>query len=257
MAQEIFKRKEIKYLLTREQYTALRERIAPYMQVDEYGLSRISNIYFDTDNYDLIRESLDKPFYKEKMRLRAYGRITADSPVFLELKKKYDGIVYKRRVKLSLSEAKDFLFEGKLPDADSQVLYEIKYFMDFYKPEKATFISYDRVAMFGKEDPNLRITFDENLRVAFDRGDIQSGREGRRILDEDEYLMEIKVNSAMPLWLTRALSELSIFPTSFSKYGRACMEYMDYGKCDVVAPSYVAAVKPEERRVNLRIKKFA
>lgn len=256
MSQNTFKRLEIKYLISKDQYECLQKMISPYMQADEYGLSRISSIYFDTDNYDLIRESLEKPVYKEKLRMRAYGTVTKESNVFVELKKKYEGVVYKRRVKMSLSEAEAFLFEGIYPKEDSQILREIKYFLDFHKPERTTFISYDRLAMYGKTDSNLRITFDSNLRAAFDRRDIVSGKEGRPILTEDTYLMEIKAAGCMPLWLTGVLSDLKIYPASFSKYGRACKDFMDYGKCEFVPQNCRTEVK-ENGKVMLCIKKFA
>lgn len=231
MAGNIFERVEIKYLLSREQYDALRIKLEPYMQVDEYGLSTISSIYYDTANYDIIRTSMEKPVYKEKLRLRAYGDITEDSTVFLELKKKYDGVVYKRRVSLPIKAASDYLEKGIYPEKyDSQILREIDYFLIMNHPETGTLIAYDRVAMYGREDKELRITFDKNLRTALGQKSLLEASEERPITRENEYLMEIKVLGNMPLWLTSALTHLNIYPHSFSKYAEAMKIYSAYGK---------------------------
>lgn len=233
MAQDIFKRVEVKYLLNEDQYLRFREINSDKIIEDEYGLSKISSIYFDTNGYDLIRESLEKPVYKEKLRLRGYGDINENSPLYLELKKKYDGIVYKRRIKLGYTEAMDYLYKNIPPKHDSQILREIDYFIKYYRPEKSTYISYDRIATYGKEDKELRITFDKNIHVAFDRNNLINGEEGKTIIPDGYRLMEIKVSGAMPKWLTDSLSELNIYPTSFSKYGKACKDYLEYGKCAI------------------------
>ena len=230
MAGNIFERVEIKYLLNKEQYDALRLKLEPYMQVDEYGLSTISSIYYDTANYDVIRTSMEKPTYKEKLRLRAYGTIKKDSTVYLELKKKYDGVVYKRRVALPIKVAADYLERGIYPkESDSQILREIDYFVKTNHVTRGTLIAYDRTAMFGKEDKELRITFDQNIRTSFDKTDLLDEKEEKPVIKENEYLMEIKVLGAMPMWLTGALTELNIYPHSFSKYAEAMTKYMVQG----------------------------
>ena len=226
MAGNIFERVEIKYLLNKEQYDALRIKLEPYMQVDEYGLSTISSIYYDTDTYDVIRTSMEKPSYKEKLRLRAYGTIKEDSTVYLELKKKYDGVVYKRRVALPIKVAADYLERGIYPkDNDSQIFREIDYFVKSNKVTTGTLIAYDRTAMFGKEDKELRITFDQNIRTSFDKVDLRTKKEEKPVIKNNEYLMEIKVLGSMPMWLTEALNELKIYPHSFSKYAQAMKLY--------------------------------
>ena len=96
----VFKRYELKYLLTPAQRDAVLLGIAPYMQLDRYGHTTIRNIYFDTGDYRLIRRSIEKPAYKEKLRVRSYRLVGSDDTVFVELKKKYDGVVYKRRIAL-------------------------------------------------------------------------------------------------------------------------------------------------------------
>jgi len=230
MAGNIFERVEIKYLLTKEQYDALNIKLEPYMQVDEYGLNTISSIYYDTKHYDVIRTSMEKPAYKEKLRLRAYGSIKDTSTVYLELKKKYDGIVYKRRVALPIKVAADYLEKGIYPkDYDSQILREIDYFIKFNRPSTGTLIACERVAMFGKEDKELRITFDSNIRTSFDKTNLQTEKEEKPVIDKNRYLMEIKVPGTMPLWLTAALNELKIYPHSFSKYGEAMTIYSKQG----------------------------
>jgi hypothetical protein len=242
MAQCIFKRLEIKYLLSEKQYNQIKDRLSSHMEVDEYGLSTVSSIYYDTENYDIIRTSLEKPEYKEKLRLRTYGEVKEDSTAFLELKKKYDGVVYKRRITLPLKEAEDYLNKGIYPCKDSQILREIDYFIRTYKPARRTFVAYDRVAMYGKEDKDLRITFDKDIRTAFDTGNLKEGIATKPVTGRGERLMEIKVAGAMPMWLVNILSELKIYPVSFSKYGTACKLYMDYGK----APESAYGCHPEQ-----------
>lgn len=220
----VFQRYESKYLLTEEKYNLMRKKLEPYMQVDQYGLSTICNIYYDTPDYRLIRASLDKPAYKEKFRVRSYGIPKSGSNVFLEIKKKYSGIVYKRREVMSHEQSLEYLESRKKP-FDSQILREIDYFFDFYNLNPAVFLAYDRIAMFGTEDPELRLTFDSNIRSRFDDLNLASGDRGELLLRGDEkYLLETKIYQAMPVWLTKMLSELEIYPTSFSKYGRVYEE---------------------------------
>ncbi len=225
------------------------------MQDDEYGLSTISSIYFDTDNYDVIRTSLEKPVYKEKLRLRVYGKVKDDSKAFLELKKKYEGVVYKRRVVLTLKEAMDYLNKGIYPVEDSQILREIDYFIKMYKPTRGTYIAYDRIAMYGLEDKDLRITFDKDIRVSFDRNSIVPPEDVKPVTKEGERLMEIKAQGAMPLWLTSALSELRIYPVSFSKYGMAAKTYLDYGRKSVAMN--LRAAEDAQKIVNVQTQEGA
>ena len=228
--QNVFKRYEKKYLLNQNQYRELKRKITSMMEVDEYGLHKICNIYFDTDAYDLIRTSLEKPTYKEKLRIRSYGIPKLNDMVFLELKKKYKGIVYKRRVRLTLEEAQNFLLEGKSPKDGNQVIGEINWFLKSYSPIPKAYISYDRCALFGREDPNLRITFDQNITYRDTCLDLSKGSWGTKILKPGTTLMEIKIPECMPLWLSQILAELEIFPTSFSKYGTCYKEHIIYKK---------------------------
>ncbi len=222
----VFERVEKKYLLTREKYNLLLEAIEPYMSADSYGKHTIGNIYYDTDTYELISRSIEKPKYKEKFRIRSYGIPKAEDKVFLEIKKKYKGTVYKRRVSMTLREAEDYLEKGIKPQKEGQILKEIDYFMSFYKPTPKVYLAYDRIAYFGKENKDIRITFDHNIRSRLCNMSLAEGDYGTPLLDEYHYLMEIKVPGAMPLWLSKILSDLEIYPTSFSKYGNVYKQFI-------------------------------
>lgn len=218
-----FQRVEKKYRMNLEQYEDFMKRAAGYIELDEYGLHTISNIYYDTKYYDLIRNSIEKPKYKEKFRVRGYGKVTEDSCIFLEIKKKYKGIVYKRRTSLIAGEARGYLEKGIFPENGDQIMKEIEYFFQFYRPEPKLYLAYDRMAYVGTGDSSLRLTIDQNIRSRKEHLDLIYGDEGE-CLDKGGYLMEIKVPAAYPLWLARLLSELKIYPVSFSKYGTVYKE---------------------------------
>ena len=217
----IFRRVEKKYRLTPAEKDALLGLIAHHLTPDAHGRSTISSLYLDTPDHLIIRNSIIARTYKEKLRLRSYGIPTPDTSVFLEIKKKYEGVVYKRREVMTLHEAMDYI-SGGAPPMDSQIMREISYAMRFYhQPQPAMLIAYDREAYFDQELPSLRITFDMNVR--YRQGDLHldHGHDGTLLLPPDAIIMEIKTDGAMPVWLARALSDLSIHPTSFSKYGTA------------------------------------
>ena len=218
----IFQRVEKKYMLTKEQYESLIKAIAPYMEIDKYGETEIRNIYFDNSADELIETSLKKPTYKEKLRLRSYGTPDSDSTVFFEIKKKYRGVVYKRRISMTLSEAYTYIETGKLPEhLQGNIPVEIDYMIRRYRLSPKAFISYKRVAWAGKDNPDLRITFDREITSRYGDTRLESDTDGHKVLDPDTFLMEIKIPGAMPLWLAHALSERNIFPHSFSKFGSA------------------------------------
>jgi len=222
MIQTVFERKEVKYILTKAQRDAMLDAMKGLMQEDQYGLTTICNIYFDTDNSRLVRESIEKPVYKEKLRMRTYGVPTDGSLAFIELKKKFQGIVYKRRETLPYLEAYAFLTERKRPSKWSQIMAELDYALDFYQgiaPAMALF--YDRTAYLGCEDPELRMTLDTNIRYRTHDFDLRSGAAGKVLMGPDSYILEIKILDAMPLWMSRILDKLKIYPTSYSKYGSA------------------------------------
>lgn len=226
MPQTIFERLETKYVLTKRQYTALHDYLTCKMKPDQYGTYTVASLYYDTDRFDLIRASIEKPVYKEKLRLRSYGVCERGKPVFLELKKKYKGIVYKRRVALTLEEARIFLEHGLAPEKNIQILDEIRYFLTLYPVSEKAFICYDRTALLDADDDDLRVTFDSNIRFRQTELSLDKGNWGTGIFEKDQILMEIKTPTAIPLWLSHALSDLQIFPTTFSKYGFCYKQYL-------------------------------
>lgn len=216
-----FERSEKKYLLTTAQYTALRDVLDAHMTADTYKQYTVCNLYFDTEHNDLIRRSIEKPRYKEKLRLRSYGVVTDDDKVFLEIKKKYKGVVYKRRIVLPYGEVKAYLYDGIPPSETGQIFREIDYFIKFYQAAPKLYLSYDRVALCGVgEEKGLRVTFDRNIQSRTYDLDLSVPPSGEQLLAPDQWLMEIKAPGAVPLWLSDALTQLAIYPNSFSKYGK-------------------------------------
>ncbi len=216
-----FQRSEKKYLLTTAQYTALRQVLDARMTADKYKRYTVCNLYFDTEHNDLIRRSIEKPCYKEKMRLRSYGVVGDEDKVFLEIKKKYKGVVYKRRIVLPYGEAKAYLYKGVPPSETGQIFREIDYFIKFYNAAPKLYLSYDREALCGVgEEKGLRVTFDRNIQSRTYDLDLSVPPSGEQLLEPDQWLMELKAPGAVPLWLSEALTKLEIYPTSFSKYGR-------------------------------------
>ncbi len=216
--QSCFRRVEKKYLLSPEQYEAMRAGMAAHMVPDAHPRYSISNIYYDTPDFELIRTSLEKPVYKEKLRMRSYGVPGDQDKAFVEIKKKFDGVVYKRRVTLPVREAVDWL-AGCGEARRGQIDREIEYVLTYYGLAPAAFIAYDREAYAGRDNGELRITFDTRLRGRTNALDLRAGDFGRPILPADQILMEIKIPGAAPMWLARLLSENGIFSSSFSKYG--------------------------------------
>lgn len=215
----VFRRKETKYILTKEQYDKLMKKLKKYLKEDKYFKSTICNIYFDTDDYDLIINSINKPIYKEKVRIRSYKVPNIDDDIFLEIKKKYNGIVGKRRIKLKLEEFYKYLETGILTDSSSQIKSEIDYCFNKYQLKPKMFLAYDRLSYCDKNNSDFRITFDRNLRSREEDLKLELGDSGKLFFDEDTYIMETKVLGAYPLWFTSILSSLKVYPTSFSKYG--------------------------------------
>jgi len=217
--QYTFCRHEKKYLLTRAQFHEIRKALAPYMTDDEYGLQTINNIYFDTPDFLMTRHSLTHPKYKEKFRLRSYGRTEEDSPAYAEIKKKYRHVVYKRRICVRHNDLYRFFRGETLADADLQTQQEIGWLLYRWQPLPQVYIGYDRIACCGREDAALRITFDQNLRWRTHDLDLRCGDAGQPVWDEDRIIMEIKFPQSSPLWLASMLSERKIFPVSCSKAG--------------------------------------
>ena len=227
--QSCFKRYEKKYLLTRTQYEAMLDGMRGHMVPDAYGSYSIGNVYYDTPDYQLIRASLEKPVYKEKLRMRSYGVPGGRDTVFVEIKKKFDGVVYKRRITMEMRDAALYLSGARKGDG-SQISREIDYFLRLYRPVPKAFIGYDREAYAAADGGELRVTFDTNLRARDVDVDLRLGDHGVPLLPSGLYLMEIKIPGTAPTWLARLLSENDIFPTSFSKYGAYYKQYVLGGK---------------------------
>jgi SPX domain protein involved in polyphosphate accumulation len=215
----VFERHEKKYLLTEAQYNQLIVPLTEHMQHDQYGLHTICSLYYDTDDFLLIRRSIEKPKYKEKLRLRCYGIPSQEDVVYLELKKKLDGVTYKRRASMTLCEAEQYFSNGTPPEQAGQILNEIVWFKDRYHPMPKVLLFYNRIALYGIADSSLRITFDTNIRWRDEQLNFTNGDYGTQILSPGERLMEIKLTGAFPCWLSHLLSEQKIYPISFSKYG--------------------------------------
>lgn len=218
MYENIFKRVEEKYVLTEEEKDKLFNKIGNYLKKDKFYESTVCNIYFDTSNNDLIINSLEKPIFKEKIRLRSYVIPNLEDEVFLEIKEKYKGIVGKRRIKLSLKDFYNYL-DKNIYNENDQIMKEIDYYFKYYDLIPSIYIAYDRKSYLSKLDNNLRITIDSNLRSRDDDLRLELGDAGKKYFDTNYYIMEIKTLGSMPLWLVRSLSELKIYPVSFSKYG--------------------------------------
>lgn len=220
--QTVFKRYELKFMLTLEQKEKVIAAMTPYMKLDKYGRTAIRNIYYDTDTYLLIRRSIEKPSYKEKLRIRSYHKADRDSTVFVELKKKYKHIVYKRRISLPEAEAMDWISGQRHCHKDTQISAEVDYFLDYYKTlHPVVFLSYKREAYYANDGSDFRITFDDTILCRQHDLSLESEVYGTPILPEGKVLIEIKCSGGIPLWMTHVLSEEHIYKTSFSKYGTA------------------------------------
>ena len=220
--QRVFVRSEIKYLITAAQRELIEKEMAPYMKADEFGRSTICSVYYDTPDYMLIRRSLDSPVYKEKLRLRSYGRAAPGSTVYAEIKKKYDSIVYKRRVGMELAFAENYLAGGwrNADEPSDQIGRELMFALKRYGDLRpAAFVSGEREAFYAVDDHEFRVTFDENILGRDYDLSLDSRPGGLPLLEPDQVLMEIKAGGAYPLWMCRLLSREKIYKTSFSKYG--------------------------------------
>ena len=219
---DVFRRRELKFIVDAQQREALETLMLQHMEPDKFGNSTICNLYYDTPDYRLIRRSLEKPVYKEKLRLRSYGQIRDGVDVFLEMKKKYKGVVYKRRIKLTQEQAQDFLERRAPLPVDSQIAKEMVYFRDFYQTlAPRVYLSYERQAWFSKEDSGFRVTLDRNIRFRTSDMSLYAPVDGEQILAPELSLLEVKASGGVPLWMVEHLSKNGIHKQSFSKYGRA------------------------------------
>ena len=219
---DIFRRVEKKYIITEVQYKVLKKALEEYMFEDEHGKSLICNLYFDSRLYELISHSITKPFFKEKIRLRSYNVPSKNSDVFLEIKRKCDGVVSKRRIGMKLLDFEKYLEDkNSLEHQSSQIKRELDYYFDRYDLIPTMFVSYSREAFYQKDNMDFRITFDSNIIAREYDLNLDSENYGTQILENGKYLMEIKTLSSIPLWLVSILNELKIMPCGFSKYGEA------------------------------------
>lgn len=217
---EFFRRVEKKYIITKKQYAEVEEKIKDKMIEDEHGRSTISNLYFDTEQFELIRHSITKPIYKDKIRLRSYNIPTDNTNVYLEIKRKYDGVVSKRRIEMNLNEFYEYL-NNKNKIEEEQVKKELDYYFYHYNLKPSMFLSYYRRAYYDKEDGDFRLTFDSDILARNYDLELEKGVYGTYILEKDKYIMEIKTLGAIPMWFVKILDELKISPCGFSKYGEA------------------------------------
>ena len=218
----VFQRHELKYILTKEQKERVLAAIHPYMSIDQYGRTTIQNIYFDTENFRLIRRSIEKPDYKEKLRVRNYKNKDTNNKVFVEIKKKHDKVVYKRRLSMSEDAAMQWLTGEGSCEIETQIAKEIDYFLQYYGSLRpALFLSYEREAYYCNDGGDFRITFDENVLCRQDEMTFCSEAGGIPVLEEDKVLMEIKCSGGMPMWMAEILSREKIYKRPFSKYGTA------------------------------------
>jgi len=218
VADFVFKRYELKYLLTELQYRTVRAEVEKRLAPDRFGSTTIQSLYYDTPDFRLVRESIEKPVYKEKLRLRCYGLNDCDKDVFLEMKRKYDGVVYKRRIACKETSVPE-LFAGK--SDPSQIGRELDYFISFYRQlDPKVMILYERSAFFD-EAGDLRVTFDSGIR--YRAADLSFGAplKGDTLLPPGTVLMELKSGTGFPLWLAHLLGQERIIKSSFSKYGEA------------------------------------
>lgn len=249
MKKDVFQRHEKKYLLDEERYRLFIKRMEPWMQQDSHFDYTICNLYLDTTDDYYIRQSLSGPVYKEKLRLRSYGTPNENDKVYLELKKKYRGVVYKRRSPLTLRDAGLFCSGRTVPgQGNAQVLREIGRFLAIRPVEPRVYLSYDRKAFSARDGSDLRITFDHNIITRRFDLKLESGSCGAPLLREGIRLMEIKLPLGMPMWLASLLSRLEISSVGFSKYGAEYQRYLAAsgkgGAMSCLKPSLAANLMP-------------
>ena len=217
---QVKKRYELKYVLNKGQLAFFKSKIQEHMKFDKYGLTSIASMYFDTPNNVLINRSIEKPEFKEKIRLRSYGLASKDSPLYLEIKRKVEGVVYKRRIALNEEEAMNLINKGKTQQ-NGQINEELKAFIAKYPRLEAQYlVIYDRLAYY-QDNSDLRVTIDMNPRYRTNELNLHTSMNGDKLLEEGSAILEIKVQHAIPLWLVKILNEGKIYQSSFSKVGAA------------------------------------
>jgi SPX domain protein involved in polyphosphate accumulation len=238
----VFRRVEKKYLLSQEQFGEIAQELRARMKIDDYngstGQYSIRSLYYDTPYNSFISDSMSNPGYKEKIRIRTYGDTKPDDHVFVEIKKKINGVSNKRRCKMPLTEAYKFLENGELSHGysggNTQILREIHAIFRRYGANlrPSAMISYDRLAFNGIDDAGLRVSFDTNLRGRTHDFRMESGGYGDLLIEPGFVVMEVKAPNALPLWLTSILSSQQIYSRGFSKY-RSVYKNMLMSKTEV------------------------
>jgi len=235
--QSIFRRQEIKFVLDTEKLEPLHSAMTEKIPPDKFPQYLVQSIYFDTPNWDIIRMSIEKPVYKEKLRLRCYGVPGEDTEMYLELKKKYRGVVNKRRIAFPMQELNKKTAKEIAADDETQIGRELDYYLQNHAVEERVHISYNRHAFAGED--GLRITLDTDIRFRTTTLDYQNPGEGLEVLPQDLTVMEIKTLGGMPMWLAKALSEYEIFPRSFSKYGAGYRKFIKGGNQALMSPQNI------------------
>lgn len=236
--QMIFKRFEIKYMIDEAVFEKLMEVMDGYMIADEHGRSTVCSLYYDTPKHLLIRRSLEHPVYKEKLRLRSYGVAKPSDTVFVELKKKFCSVVYKRRIAMTYDKALSYL-AGNGQIADSQIANEINYALKIYENlAPAVLLSYEREAFYARNNHEFRVTFDRNILWKDYDLSLDKGIYGTPILEDQKVLMEVKTDGAIPGWMVDFLTANKLYKTSFSKYGTAYRAICDRVNNKSTKPAY-------------------
>ncbi|SFE49436.1 polyphosphate polymerase domain-containing protein [Alteribacillus iranensis] len=229
-AKEIFQRYELKYLIPFHVYEEIAETLirSNKMRYDKFGdgLGRynIVSLYFDSEDKKIYYETRNKLNFRQKLRLRVYDDATLDSPSFLEVKQKFNKVVNKRRTKLPLRKAYEYLKAEAKNDVSQfeptnvQIMKEAESFRSLYHLQPRVVVSYDRQAFHGIEDSDLRVTFDYNLMARDNNLRIEDGPDGVHFVDPNLVVMEVKVSQSVPLWLSRLLSEFQCPRQSVSKF---------------------------------------
>lgn len=217
--QEVFERKETKYVISRQQYEELLKRLGDNIEPDVYPTNTNCSVYYDTAEFQLVSRSIEKPLFKQKLRVRSYNVPTLEDGIYVELKKKYKGVGNKRRVAVKLKDYYDYLRTGELETDNPIIKAEIDYCFEYYKLQPALYIAYDRKSYCATKNPGFRLTFDFDIRSRVDDLRLEAGDHGKLFFDNGEVVMEAKNLGAFPVWFVEALSKMKIYPTSFSKYG--------------------------------------
>ena len=215
-------------MLDKKQYELILNELKDKVYKDAYFESKIKNIYFDTEDNYLISCSMDKPSYKEKVRVRSYDIPSMEDTVFLEIKKKYKGVVSKRRIDIKLKDYYEYLSKGVKPSyCNQQIMDELDYSIKRYNLKPKLYLAYDRYSYVAKNDDGFRITFDHNIRSRETDLRLDSVDNAQLLFDDDMYVMELKILNALPLWFVNILSKNKIYPVSFSKYGSIYKKRME------------------------------